>query len=79
MGLSWYLQQALYHGRAFIESHIVREVLTRIITTYDAPERPLWFYLEAIWQDIRPLWLLLWGLSLMALLTYRRKLCPLSP
>lgn len=48
----WYVTQFVRHGAAFYETFVLGETLTRVVSTYDAPQRPVFFYLETVWGDV---------------------------
>lgn len=48
----WYIAQLVLHGRSFFETFIWGETFTRLVSTYDAPDRSWSFYVETLWSDM---------------------------
>ena len=48
----WYTAQFVRHGHAFFDTFIWGETFTRLVTTYDAPPRAWYFYVETLWGDL---------------------------
>ncbi len=77
--LPWYLYQIRVHGLPFVQTFIRDETFTRLVTTYDAPARPWYFYFETLWGDLFHCLPLILGLPLLSLVGWWRKEVQLSP
>ena len=71
--LPWYLYQVGMHGLPFVQTFIQAETLTRLLTTYDAPTRPWYFYFATLWEDVFHCLPLIIGFSLLALTSWWKK------
>jgi 4-amino-4-deoxy-L-arabinose transferase-like glycosyltransferase len=77
--LPWYLYQVKLYGLPFVQTFVQGETLARLVTIYDAPARPWYFYFATLWGDVFHCLPLLVGFSLLSLTSWWKKEIQVSP